>query len=742
MCERVSIFWDFENCRAFSGAQSQNIVKSITHAAHSYGQITLFKAYTELLSIKSSVRSDLQLSGVTLVNCPHNGKKEVADKMMTVDMMVNVIDNPAPGTVILITGDRDFAYAVSVLRMRRYRVVVIAPLNHHASIRYQASIVLDWDTDILSRTNVNINDIPSHTPSISASMSPPSARNNPVSESAFLFQRRSKRAIQHLLTLPQLEINAPTAYDGDGTAPPTSISCPSSSPALDTATAGSLKQDIRTIGVFSGIATTSKLSQKPAEIIMLPPFDDTASSPLTDISTRSNPVTSSIPTQDTPFMNVSPLLPIFPNGPRTPSHAKEPASIETRPNSDISPMFVALVALVREHAGNAGQVMCSKISNVLVQQDPSVYQRAGVTRFKQYIKLAISAGVLTAGGEGDRRWVSLPPAENVIASASIGSNSLSPSLDSSTFPSSAPTSSSQNVTIIPSGQSEAPIEALVDSDQTHNPESALERLRRWPTALPAEVDSPLDNCHPIPLPSEFSILVRMITEHHGEVLYKTIRHTFRVRDPFAYKRTGVETFRQYISLAVRAGVVFAGGGGSGRWMSLRSNYHAATAPISMWSTIVPANMLSAEVSSSICHSLPEIDDGQRVSSNPETVSPPIPTPTSTVPPTTLPEAIAIDPTHMNSHAADAVPAEFVPLVEALRGLGSPALVQFLRETVRVALMARDPQAFERAGVGKFRAYLRLAVIANVVMLQGHGHALCISLHPRLRDDERLQSLII
>ena len=73
-----------ENCRTFSGAQSQNIVKSIRHAAHSYGQITLFKAYTDsLISIKPTMRSDLQLSGVTLVDCPHNGKKEVADRMMT-----------------------------------------------------------------------------------------------------------------------------------------------------------------------------------------------------------------------------------------------------------------------------------------------------------------------------------------------------------------------------------------------------------------------------------------------------------------------------------------------------------------------------------------------------------------------------------------------------------------------------------------------------------------------------------
>jgi hypothetical protein len=72
-----------ENCRSFLGVPSQNVVKSIRNIAHSYGQITLFKAYTEVTSMKASVRSDLQLSGVSLVDCPHNGKKEVADKMMT-----------------------------------------------------------------------------------------------------------------------------------------------------------------------------------------------------------------------------------------------------------------------------------------------------------------------------------------------------------------------------------------------------------------------------------------------------------------------------------------------------------------------------------------------------------------------------------------------------------------------------------------------------------------------------------
>lgn len=193
-----------------------------------------------------------------------------------------------------------------------------------------------------------------------------------------------------------------------------------------------------------------------------------------------------------------------------------------RSNSSISPLFVALVALVREKAGNAAPVMCSKIRDVLVRRDPSVYERAGVKRFKQYINLAVSAGVLIAGGKGARRWISLLPADrdaNVLASASIGSNlsSLSPTL------------SSPNISVIADDQSDPPIEAVVESGQTYSAESALQRLRSWPTALPTAGEKPLDNRHPIPLPSEFAILVRVIREHHGDevnVLYKMIRHAF------------------------------------------------------------------------------------------------------------------------------------------------------------------------------------------------------------------------
>lgn len=66
--------------------------------------------------------------------------------MPSVDMMQFGMDNPAPGTVVLISGERDFAYGVSAMRNRHYRVVIMAPLHIlHDSLRCQASALYDWD---------------------------------------------------------------------------------------------------------------------------------------------------------------------------------------------------------------------------------------------------------------------------------------------------------------------------------------------------------------------------------------------------------------------------------------------------------------------------------------------------------------------------------------------------------------------------------------------------------------------
>lgn len=62
-----------------------DIVNNIGRIARLFGPITTFRAYLDISaqSYKSVVlRSELQSSGVSLIDCPHNGKKDVVDKMI------------------------------------------------------------------------------------------------------------------------------------------------------------------------------------------------------------------------------------------------------------------------------------------------------------------------------------------------------------------------------------------------------------------------------------------------------------------------------------------------------------------------------------------------------------------------------------------------------------------------------------------------------------------------------------
>lgn len=69
-------------------------------------------------------------------------------------MLVHAIDTPPPATFILISNNHEFAYAVSMLRLRRYRVIVVSSAVGHSSmtLKAHATAFLDWDTDVLMET--------------------------------------------------------------------------------------------------------------------------------------------------------------------------------------------------------------------------------------------------------------------------------------------------------------------------------------------------------------------------------------------------------------------------------------------------------------------------------------------------------------------------------------------------------------------------------------------------------------
>jgi hypothetical protein len=84
-----------------------------------------------------------------------------------VDLIIHAWDHEAgPHTYVIITTDRDMAYALSRLRMKEYRIILLSPAMAHSDLTSQATIQLDWTKSILGLTglpNTNPGDIPATT---------------------------------------------------------------------------------------------------------------------------------------------------------------------------------------------------------------------------------------------------------------------------------------------------------------------------------------------------------------------------------------------------------------------------------------------------------------------------------------------------------------------------------------------------------------------------------------------------
>ncbi|KZT28244.1 hypothetical protein NEOLEDRAFT_1175994 [Neolentinus lepideus HHB14362 ss-1] len=187
----VAIFWDYENVRVSSRASPGHVIAgNIQSIALQYGLVTIFRAYfdhSESSSQKTVMCfTELQTSGLSLVDCPHRKRKDVADKKIIVDMLIFAMDHPPPATIILISGDSDFEYAVSTLRMRGYYIVLIAPKAVSASLESVASLVLHWDSDVLGKGNVIVSPpvLVSRTPVAVSKDSTSTYLTNPVPDTA------------------------------------------------------------------------------------------------------------------------------------------------------------------------------------------------------------------------------------------------------------------------------------------------------------------------------------------------------------------------------------------------------------------------------------------------------------------------------------------------------------------------------------------------------------------------------
>ena len=155
----MAIFWDLENMPIPTTSSGRDVACRLKSILSSYGELTAFRGYASigLGNIPQQKRSDLQLSGCALVDCPHVGRKEVADKMIIVDAMNFAMNNPEGATLAFITGDVDYAYMLATLQPKKqYRTIVISKGTLQSMLDVNCDIKMRWETDILQLRSASL----------------------------------------------------------------------------------------------------------------------------------------------------------------------------------------------------------------------------------------------------------------------------------------------------------------------------------------------------------------------------------------------------------------------------------------------------------------------------------------------------------------------------------------------------------------------------------------------------------
>jgi hypothetical protein len=148
----MSIFWDIENVPIPAHVSGRDVAARLKSILAPLGRLDQFRGYASigLNLIPQQKRSELQLSGCHLVDCPHVGRKEVADKMIIVDAMQFAFTHPEGATLCFVTGDVDYAYLLAVLQKKpQWRTIVISKGTMKSMLHVNCDMKMRWETDIL-----------------------------------------------------------------------------------------------------------------------------------------------------------------------------------------------------------------------------------------------------------------------------------------------------------------------------------------------------------------------------------------------------------------------------------------------------------------------------------------------------------------------------------------------------------------------------------------------------------------
>ncbi|KAG6376081.1 hypothetical protein JVT61DRAFT_2052 [Boletus reticuloceps] len=758
---KVAIFWDYENCSPPSNSSGlgYQIVNNMSRITRLFGSVTTFRAYLDISAQSSksvALRSELQSSGVSMIDCPHNGRKDVVDKMLLVDMLAFAVDHPVPATVILITGDRDYAYAVSTLKLRKYQVILIVPSSPHTSpsLESQASLVIDWGAAVLrTRTDVTNSTQAVRQPSLDldANLVTKLLRElqySPLDDpDAALHTYSTTFPDTPKLTTYRHCKNMGSFDDALEVAPnPTSPSKSRSGPTPGGLPIPKTPSRSRRASVSTGSTrarSTTIVAQSPPEMEHDSPAKDPSPSKSVPNVTDSvgpakrSPVLPSLDTLELPLLDSCPPSSIIIRSPLEPSQSMGDVPVSEQPGLSsphrlncLASSFVITKPLfgVPSSCTSQSHTTVKPTSPIvgptktLPETVSSVCETPQIKDIRVPKEIERPTGSSTEDSDTDSGR-SIPHLIQSEKRAHPKSNY---------FPYVAPpitcSPSNRNVGLI-----DAP--AVTPKGVTDRDNSQFAASSRASTTLghstPGGLGSVLSSSAlpSTPLPAMashesgrlqtwamFKPLVHLLLAARESGIFRPSRSTVALAlvqsDKQVYQRAGVSKFRDYTALAEQAGIIELGGLGASAWIMLHPNWCG-----------VDGTTTQSPTSSS-----PEVTQSPLVT-NPKT--PPMERTAIFQSPTLTSSSLnSTSSTDRQDGAFQGfIPVQFQPLIDVLIGLRAEGSHQTLRSVVG-QLLSQD--VYARAGVSGFKEYVNQASEAQLVQFGGVGGHAWMRLHTGLR----------
>ena len=442
-------------------------------------------------------------------------------------MLTYAIDNPAPSTIFLITGDRDFAYALSVLKNRHYKVVLVKRPNTHVSLTFQACVCLDWFNDVVNQAEN------------------PQRSSDPVCNAS-----PSHQSPQTVVEVP-LNLGSGT----EGTADMFHDKVPDRVPSV----------------FHPHVSTTAYDSPRQDQDIFNSPTPPSS-------STRQDSMTHST------FIREKPQQ-AFPGTPKhqcsrsEPPYIVFPGNASTKDDSTLIKDGPVNSLLSNQVSRTADTMKGDVLSSISPLSSPFVGRPFPPPITPDFSPL--HQRILHEKPKPDKATVAVADEKRAEAFLKEPANNVGAICPSSTNPALFGTSATTNFNFNPSIKVGA---ANLKGAEPMNAKPASghdSRTTSQTTPGHRQLPEPLRIATPV-VPQNFVVLVEALQRERSRGVSKPLRGTIAERigkKGTTYQKAGVSSFRAYCILAEQAGIVEMGGKGGKDWICLLPKWHdVVTAP--------------------------------------------------------------------------------------------------------------------------------------------------------------------